>query len=99
MFVNTSNYRLGQLGSWTEFMDLKLYKDTNSKCRLYWCLIDFTDCKIQSVMLVFSTGFVNNSPSYFFLWLALYRPLFLDNDILELHSTGISLIFLRQRYK
>ncbi len=27
MFVNTSNYRLGQLGAWAAFMDKKNYKD------------------------------------------------------------------------
>ncbi len=41
------------------------YKDTNPKCRLYWCLIEFTDWRyIQSVMLV---NFVKYFPSIFSL--------------------------------
>jgi hypothetical protein len=35
MFVNTSNYRLGQLGSCTAFMDLKTIKTPNPKFHLY----------------------------------------------------------------
>jgi hypothetical protein len=40
-------------------MDQIIIKTPNPKCRLYWCLKEF----IQSVMLVFSTGFVKRCPS------------------------------------
>ncbi len=39
------------------------FKDTKTKCLLYWCLIDLL-LEIQSVMLVFSTQFCELLPLY-----------------------------------
>ncbi len=38
-------------------------KTPNPKCRIYWCFIRVYRLEIQSVMLVFSTSFVNYCPS------------------------------------
>jgi hypothetical protein len=47
----------------TKGMDEITIKTPKPKCRLYWCLIEFYGLEIQSVILVFSTGFVNYCPS------------------------------------
>jgi hypothetical protein len=46
-------------------MDQITIKTSNPKCPLYWCLIEFIDWRveIQSVMLVFSIGFVKHCHS------------------------------------
>jgi hypothetical protein len=46
-------------------MDKITIKTPNPKCYLYWCLIEFVECRleIQSVMLVFSTPLVKYCPS------------------------------------
>ncbi len=44
-------------------MDDVTIKTPKPKCRLYWCLVEFFRLEIQSVMLVFSTGFVKHCPS------------------------------------
>ncbi len=48
------NLRSGRWNS-VEYSMKKNYKDTKTKCRLYWCLIEFYRLEIRSVMLVYST--------------------------------------------
>jgi hypothetical protein len=46
-----------QTGCTVHTMDNGTIKTQNPKCRLYWCLIELIDWRMQSVMLVFSTQF------------------------------------------
>jgi hypothetical protein len=39
------------------------YKDTNTKCRLYWCLIEFLDWRYSQSCWYFRPSFVNYCPS------------------------------------
>ncbi len=48
-------------------MDHIIIKTVNPKCRLYWCLIEFIDWRLQSVVLVFSTPLVTSAPLTFSL--------------------------------
>jgi hypothetical protein len=41
-------------------MDQIFTKTPNPKCRLYWCLIEFTDWRYSQSTLEFSTGFVKH---------------------------------------
>jgi hypothetical protein len=35
------------------------YKDTKTKCRLYWCLIEFLDCRYSQPCWYFLLSFMN----------------------------------------
>ncbi len=49
---------------WVWCMDEITIKTTNPKCRLYWCLIDFTDLRYsQSCWYLVTTPLVNNCRS------------------------------------
>ncbi len=44
---------------------LNNYKDTKTKCRLYWCLIEFIDWRDSHSYWYFRPSFVNYCPSNF----------------------------------
>jgi hypothetical protein len=60
--ANHGHVYLAMIGSFVQHMNYITMKTPSSKCRLYLCLIEFR-LEIWSVMLVFSTGFVNYCPS------------------------------------
>jgi hypothetical protein len=61
--IRTKNYKQCRLFGLYQLP--RISKIPNPKCRLYWCLIEFIDWRLerQSVMLVFSTPLVKYCPS------------------------------------